>query len=109
MHGGTLSIIVSELLRLIYLYRRTFDLKRWLFLAFHSALVLLGTIRVGKNNQPATNSISHNIDELRPYPGQAVSILYKLDCGNRIVDRCRYYLEQFNDTLNPQRKSSRED
>ncbi|KAJ6145034.1 C6 transcription factor [Penicillium chermesinum] len=71
-----------------------------LYYTFHSALILLGMIRISKNSQPATTSLSHNIDELIAYHGQVVSILYKLDCGNRIVDRCRCYLEQFNNTIN---------
>lgn len=33
------------------------------------------------------------------YPGRAVTALSKLDDGNRLIDRCRYYLEQFNKIL----------
>ena len=77
------------------------------FLAFHSALVLLGTIWVGKNYQPATISLSYDIENLVAYPARAISILYELDCGNRIVDRCRFYLEQFHGALNPRGKSFR--
>ncbi|KAJ5406403.1 C6 transcription factor [Penicillium sp. CMV-2018d] len=72
-----------------------------LYYTFHSALVLLGTIWVGKNYQPATISLSYDIENLVAYPAKAISILYKLDCGNRIVDRCRFYLEQFHGALNP--------
>ncbi|KAJ5753289.1 C6 transcription factor [Penicillium odoratum] len=72
-----------------------------LYYTFHSALVLLGTIWVGRNGQPATTSLSCDIDKVVAYPSQAISTLHKLDCGNRIVDRCRYYLEQFHDALNP--------
>ncbi|KUM58158.1 hypothetical protein ACN42_g9007 [Penicillium freii] len=72
-----------------------------LYYTFHSALVLLGTIWVGKNYQPATISLSYDIENLVAYPGRAIAILYKLDCGNRIVDRCRFYLEQFHGALNP--------
>ncbi|KAJ5317835.1 hypothetical protein N7508_002343 [Penicillium antarcticum] len=71
-----------------------------LYYTFHSALVLLGIIWIGKNGQHATTSISYDLEKLTAYPSQAVSILDKLDCGNRIVDRCRYYLEQFHDALN---------
>ncbi|KAJ5954862.1 C6 transcription factor [Penicillium viridicatum] len=72
-----------------------------LYYTFHSALVLLGTIWVGKNCQRATISLSYDIENLVAYPARAISILYKLDCGNRIVNRCRFYLEQFHGALNP--------
>ncbi|KAJ5662856.1 C6 transcription factor [Penicillium longicatenatum] len=68
---------------------------------FHSALVLLGTIWVVRDGSPARISLSYDIDKLNLYPSQAVATLYKLDCGNHIVDRCRHYLEQFNDAVNP--------
>jgi hypothetical protein len=35
----------------------------------------------------------------RQYPSRAVAALSKLDEGNRLVDRCRYYLEQFSKVL----------
>ncbi|KAJ5654894.1 C6 transcription factor [Penicillium lividum] len=72
-----------------------------LYYTFHSALILIGTIWVGRNSQPATTALSCDIDKLVAYPSQAISTLHKLDCGNRIVDRCRYYLEQFHDALSP--------
>ena len=73
--------------------------------AFHSALILLGTIWVVRDGSPARTLLSYDIDKLNIYPSQAVAALYKLDCGNHIVDRCRYYLEQFNDAVNPTGKT----
>ena len=35
----------------------------------------------------------------RHYPSRAVAALSRLDEGNRLVDRCRYYLEQFSQVL----------
>ncbi|KAJ5557488.1 C6 transcription factor [Penicillium frequentans] len=67
---------------------------------FHSACVLLGMIWVVRDGSPAKILLSYDIDKLNIYPKQAVAALYKLDCGNHIVDRCRYYLEQFNDAVN---------
>lgn len=64
-------------------------------LAFHSALVLLGTLRICKTGGTAVQTFSCELDKLTIYPNRAVQTLYKLDSGNRIVDRCRYYLERF--------------
>lgn len=36
----------------------------------------------------------------KEYPSRAVTALSKLDDGNRLVDRCRAYLERFNEGLN---------
>lgn len=33
------------------------------------------------------------------YPGRAVATLHKLNRGNRMVDRCRYYLEELISVL----------
>lgn len=68
-------------------------------------MVLLGAIWVSKNGQLATAPVYFDIAKLNAYPSKAVSTLRKLDNGNRIVDRCRYYLEQFNDALNKQGKN----
>lgn len=36
------------------------------------------------------------VKKAQEYPGRAVRVLSKLDDGNRLIDSCRYYLEQFN-------------
>lgn len=36
----------------------------------------------------------------KQYPSRAVTTLSKLDDGNRLIDRCRAYLERFNEALN---------
>lgn len=91
-------------------YRAIPIVKNWtlnldLSQAFHSALVLLGTIWVVRDGSSASISLSYDIDKLNIYPKQAVATLYKLDCGNHIVDRCRYYLEQFSDAVIPRGKT----
>jgi hypothetical protein len=65
-------------------------------------VVLLGAIWVSKNGRPATAPVYFDIAKLNAYPGLAISTLRKLDYGNRIVDRCRYFLEQFNNALDQQ-------
>lgn len=37
--------------------------------------------------------------KVQQYPARAVTALSKLDDGNRLIDRCRYSLEQFNKIL----------
>ncbi|KAF3405249.1 hypothetical protein DPV78_002585 [Talaromyces pinophilus] len=66
-----------------------------LYYTFHSALILLGTIRICKSGGSAVKLPSCDIDRLTSYPNRAVQVLYRLDSGNRIVDRCRYYLERY--------------
>lgn len=65
------------------------------YIAFHSALILLGTIQICKSRGSAVKLPSYDIVRLTPYPSRAVQILYRLDSGNRMVDRCRYYLERY--------------
>lgn len=61
-------------------------------------------IWVVRDGSPVRTFLSYDIDKLNVYPSQAIAALYKLDCGNHIVDRCRYFLEQFSDAVNPRGK-----
>lgn len=85
---------------------------RWLILscfggtAFNAALVIIGATWVQRARQSAHDSPVHQSTNIQPYPSRAVATLYRLDTGNRMVDRCRYYLEQLISVLHLQRKGS---
>lgn len=68
-------------------------------LAFNAALVIIGVIWVYRDESLSTTSITAQAKKAEAYPGLAAEALSKLDDGNRLVDRCRYYLEQFNQVL----------
>lgn len=44
------------------------------------------------------------LDRAQSYPCRAIAALLKLDGGNRMVDRCRVYLEHFSSALDARGK-----
>ncbi|EED16269.1 conserved hypothetical protein [Talaromyces stipitatus ATCC 10500] len=68
-----------------------------LYYTFNAALVIIGATWVHRTRRSAINwdEVYTNIDI---YPGRAVTSLYKLN-RNRMVDRCRSYLEQLMSAL----------
>ncbi|RAH79178.1 C6 transcription factor [Aspergillus japonicus CBS 114.51] len=68
-----------------------------LYYTFNAALVITGAIWIQRARESAHTfqmyRLAH-IEDLELYPARAVAILRHLDTGNRMVDRCRYYLEQ---------------
>lgn len=69
------------------------------FLAFNAALAIIGAVWVYRDESLSTTSMATQAKEAEKYPGLAAEALSKLDDGNRLVDRCRYYLQQFNTVL----------
>ncbi|GFF96416.1 transcriptional activator protein acu-15 [Aspergillus udagawae] len=70
-----------------------------LYYTFNAALVIIGATWVQRTRQSAQDSPVHQPANIQLYPGRAVATLYRLDTGNRMVDRCRYYLEQLISAL----------
>ncbi|RHZ58559.1 hypothetical protein CDV55_105521 [Aspergillus turcosus] len=70
-----------------------------LYYTFNAALVIIGATWVHRARQSAQGSPVHQPANIQLYPAQAVATLYRLDTGNRMVDRCRYYLEQLISVL----------
>ncbi|EYE90663.1 putative C6 transcription factor [Aspergillus ruber CBS 135680] len=64
-----------------------------LYYTFNAALVIIGATWVHRTRQSGKGSASICAN-IHIYPSRAVETLYKLDTGNRMVDRCRYYLEE---------------
>lgn len=75
--------------------------------AFNAALVTIGANWVQRATQAAQDSPVHQPSNIQLYSGRAVATLYRLDTGNRMVDRRRYYLEEFISVLRLQRKGFR--
>ncbi|KAH1976469.1 hypothetical protein KXW88_008978 [Aspergillus fumigatus] len=73
-----------------------------LYYTFNAALVIIGATWVQRARQSAHDSPVHQSTNIQPYPSRAVATLYRLDTGNRMVDRCRYYLEQLISVLHLQ-------
>lgn len=67
--------------------------------AFNAAFVILGLFWVCRNEAVTGQSMAALIDRAQSYPCRAIAALLKLDGGNRMVDRCRVYLEQFSSAL----------
>ncbi|XRM46491.1 hypothetical protein ABZX51_009523 [Aspergillus tubingensis] len=65
-----------------------------LYYTFNAALVILGILLVCRE-KGISGQLVGVVDEIRTYPFRAVAALLKLDTGNRMVDRCRLYLETF--------------
>ncbi|KAF7627707.1 C6 transcription factor [Aspergillus flavus] len=65
-----------------------------LYYTFNAALVIIGATWVQRTRQSVRDFPSHQLANIELYPGRAVATLRQLDMGNRMVDRCRYYLEQ---------------
>ncbi|KAJ5403234.1 hypothetical protein N7509_003105, partial [Penicillium cosmopolitanum] len=71
-----------------------------LYYTFNAALAIIGAVWVYRDESLSTTSMATQAKEAEKYPGLAAEALSKLDDGNRLVDRCRYYLQQFNTVLN---------
>ncbi|KAL2817023.1 fungal-specific transcription factor domain-containing protein [Aspergillus cavernicola] len=69
-----------------------------LYYTFNAALVIIGATWVLRARQSAKDSANACVN-IHIYPGRAVATLYKLNTGNRMVDRCRYYLEELISAL----------
>lgn len=67
--------------------------------AFNAALVILGAVWVYRDTTLTGSSMLNEARELKEYPSRAVAALSKLDNGNRLIDRCRSFLEHFNNVL----------
>jgi hypothetical protein len=70
-----------------------------LYYTFNAALVIIGATWVQRARQSAPDFPMHQTADIRLYPGRAVATLRLLDMGNRMVDRCKYYLEQLISVL----------
>ncbi|KAG2414300.1 hypothetical protein HFD88_003491 [Aspergillus terreus] len=73
-----------------------------LYYTFNSALVILGILWVSREESITGKTMESLEHKSRPYPYRAIAALLKLDSGNRMIDRCRIYLERFINTLNVQ-------
>lgn len=71
-----------------------------LYYTFNAALVLIGVVWVYSDTSLTNSPMINQASKARQYPGRAVAALSRLDEGNRLIDRCRYYLEQFSKVLN---------
>lgn len=69
-------------------------------LAFNAALVLIGVVWVYRDTSLTSSPMTDQASKAGQYPSLAVAALSKLDEGNRLIDRCRYYLEHFSKVLN---------
>ncbi|GLI76936.1 hypothetical protein PoHVEF18_005214 [Penicillium ochrochloron] len=66
---------------------------------FNAAVVLIGAVWVYRDTALCNTSMTAQAKKVQQYPARAVMALSKLDHGNRLIDRCRYSLEQFNKML----------
>ncbi|CAI7569790.1 unnamed protein product [Penicillium palitans] len=71
-----------------------------LYYTFNAALVLIGVVWVYRDTSLTSSPMTDQASKARQYPDRAVAALSRLDEGNRLIDRCRYYLEQFSKVLN---------
>lgn len=69
-------------------------------IAFNAALVLIGVVWIYRDTNLTSSPMTDQTSKARHYPGRAVAALSRLDERNRLIDRCRYYLEQFSKVLN---------
>jgi hypothetical protein len=60
---------------------------------------MIGAVWVYRDASLSTAPTTAQAQGAQQYPARAVIALSKLDDGNRLIDRCRYYLEQFNKIL----------
>ncbi|KAJ5655508.1 hypothetical protein N7507_007458 [Penicillium longicatenatum] len=70
-----------------------------LYYTFNAALVILGAIWVYRDTNVTGSTMLNEARELKEYPSRAITALSKLDKGNRLIDRCRSFLEHFNNVL----------
>ncbi|RAQ46927.1 C6 transcription factor [Aspergillus flavus] len=88
------SLYYSKLPSLAFLWICEYLITLSPGIAFNAALVIIGATWVQRTRQPVRDFPSHQLANIELYPGRAVATLRQLDMGNRMVDRCRYYLEQ---------------
>lgn len=62
-------------------------------------MVLIGAAWIYRDSSLSTFPMTAQTKKAAQYPSRAVTALSKLDDGNRLIDRCRYYLEQFKKIL----------
>ncbi|XHG08619.1 hypothetical protein AWENTII_011713 [Aspergillus wentii] len=72
-----------------------------LYYTFNASLVILGTLWACRDESVVGSSTSTLVSNAKIYPYHAISALLKMGTGNRMIDRCRIYLERFNCALNP--------
>ncbi len=79
------------------------NLKHLSFAAFNAALVLGACILIHVDSTAAGNQsnmqLPDSIENLRFHLEMAIEALHDLDCNNRMVARCRDYLEQLAQVL----------
>lgn len=61
--------------------------------------MIIGAVLVYRDDSLGMTPMKTQDKNAQEYPGLAAEALAKLDDGNRLVDRCRYYLEHFNKIL----------
>ncbi|CAL5873913.1 uncharacterized protein PFLUO_LOCUS8197 [Penicillium psychrofluorescens] len=71
-----------------------------LYYTFNAALVIIGTVWVYCDTSVTGTTMAVQASKAKQYPSRAVAALSKLDEGNRLIDRCRHYLETFDKALN---------
>ncbi|KAL2837451.1 fungal-specific transcription factor domain-containing protein [Aspergillus pseudodeflectus] len=69
-----------------------------LYYTFNAALVILGILIICREGGMAAQFVGAVADKIRVYPFRAAVALSKLDSGNRMVNRCRVYLERLIST-----------
>ncbi|KAL3483108.1 fungal-specific transcription factor domain-containing protein [Aspergillus germanicus] len=69
-----------------------------LYYTFNAALVILGILIICREGVMAGQIVGAVADKIREYPFRAAAALSKLDSGNRMVIRCRVYLERLIST-----------
>ncbi|KAJ5714910.1 Transcription factor [Penicillium malachiteum] len=70
-----------------------------LYYTFNAALVTLGAVWVYQDTALGNASMAEKAKKVREYPSRAVAALARLDDGNRLIDRCRAFLEKFTNAL----------
>ncbi|KAI3012293.1 transcriptional regulator family: Fungal Specific TF [Aspergillus niger] len=67
-----------------------------LYYTFNAALVIIGAMWVQRNRDTSEDPVDNggNNNNMDIYLSRAVLTLQNLNVGNRMVDRCKYYLDQ---------------
>ncbi|KDE76742.1 hypothetical protein AO1008_02866 [Aspergillus oryzae 100-8] len=100
------SLYYSKLPSLAFLWICEYLITLSPGIAFNAALVIIGATWVQRTRQSVRDFPSHQLANIELYPGRAVATLRQLDMGNRMVDRCRYYLEQLISILHLEPENS---
>ncbi|KAJ5355472.1 uncharacterized protein N7496_012684 [Penicillium cataractarum] len=107
---NSMQIVVESAMEIIDIVWRVVSEPGWkqsllgawwfsLYYTFNAAVVLIGAVCVYRDTTLCSASMTAQAKTVQQYPARAVMALAKLDDGNRLIDRCRYYLEQFNKIL----------